>query len=93
MCVVVRGWMTPRIALRLRNRADPGLVSVRGLERPGSQRNTKGLVMSIKLTETLQLLLSAASKRDDSVSREETTGFRFQTEHWCAAGRLRTSAQ
>ena len=65
MWVVVRGWMTPRIALRLRNRADPGLVSVRGLERPGSQRNTKGLVMSIKLTETQQLLLSAASKCND----------------------------
>jgi len=93
MCVVVRGWMTPRIALRLRNRADPGLVSVRGLERPGSQRNTKGLVMSIKLTETLQLLLSAASKRDDSVFARRNDWLSVPNGALVCCRTVRTSAQ
>jgi hypothetical protein len=44
---------------------DPGLVSVRCLDCPGSDDDTKGYVMSIKLTDTQIVMLSAAAQRDD----------------------------
>jgi len=62
MWVVVRGWMTPRIALRLRNRAIRARVS-EGLDGQVPNEN-EGLVMSIKLTESAAFCLSAAQVHD-----------------------------
>ncbi|HYA81189.1 MAG TPA: DUF3489 domain-containing protein, partial [Methylocystis sp.] len=44
---------------------DPGLASVRGLDWPGLINDRKGSPMSIKLTDTQLVMLSAAAQRDD----------------------------
>ena len=53
-----------QLTLRPGGRAEPGLVSVRGLDRPGPSRG-EGLYMSIKLTDTQLMMLSAAAQRND----------------------------
>ena len=45
--------------------ADPGLALVRGLDWPGLINDGKGSPMSIKLTDTQLVMLSAAAQRDD----------------------------
>ena len=55
----------PRITLCPDDHVDPGLVSVRGLDWLGPFHDTKGHPMSIKLTNTQLVLLSAAAIRDD----------------------------
>ena len=45
--------------------ADPGLASVRGLDGPGLINDGKGSPMSIKLTDTQLVMLSAAAQRHD----------------------------
>ena len=65
MSVDVRGGFDlARTALRLDGRADPGLVSVRGPDWLGLVTD-KGRSMSIKLSDTQLVMLSAAAQRDD----------------------------
>ena len=45
--------------------ADPGLVLVRGPDRPDLQDETKGWIMSVKLTDAQLVMMSAAAQRKD----------------------------
>jgi hypothetical protein len=45
--------------------ADPGLVLVRGPDRPDLQEERKGWIMSVKLTEAQLVMMSAAAQRKD----------------------------
>jgi uncharacterized protein DUF3489 len=54
-----------RMILSPDDRADPGLASVRGLDRLGPINDAKGQTMSIKLTDTQLVMLSAAAQRGD----------------------------
>jgi len=54
-----------RKTLRPADRADPGPVLVRGSEWPGLKSNGRVDPMSIKLTDTQLVMLSAAAQRDD----------------------------
>ena len=45
--------------------ADPGLVLVRGPDRPGFQDERKGWIMSVKLTDAQLVMMSAAAQRED----------------------------
>jgi hypothetical protein len=47
------------------DRADPGLASVRGLDCLGPIKDAKGSSMSVKLTDTQLVMLSAAAQRED----------------------------
>jgi hypothetical protein len=44
-------------------RADPGLVLVRGQDRPSLWDDWKGWIMSVKLTQTQLVMMSAAAQR------------------------------
>jgi hypothetical protein len=43
--------------------ADPGLVLVRGPDRPDLQDERKGWIMSVKLTDAQLVMMSAAAQR------------------------------
>ena len=45
--------------------ADPGLVLVRGPDRPDLQDERKGWIMSVKLTDAQLVMMSAAAQRKD----------------------------
>jgi hypothetical protein len=45
--------------------ADPGLVPVRGSDRPGLRDERKGWTMSVKLTDAQLVMMSAAAQRED----------------------------
>ena len=44
---------------------DPGLVLVRGPDRPDLQDKRKGWIMSVKLTDAQLVMMSAAAQRKD----------------------------
>jgi uncharacterized protein DUF3489 len=44
---------------------DPGLVLVRGSDRPSLRNDRKGWIMSVKLTDAQLVMMSAAAQRDD----------------------------
>jgi len=45
--------------------ADPGLVLVRGSDRPGFQNERKGWIMTVKLSDAQLVMMSAAAQRED----------------------------
>ena len=45
--------------------ADPGLVLVRGPDRPDLQDERKGWIMSVKLTDAQLVMMSTAAQRKD----------------------------
>jgi len=45
--------------------ADPGLVLVRGSDRPGFQDERKGWIMTVKLNDAQLVMMSAAAQRED----------------------------
>ena len=48
-----------------RHSADPGLVLVRGPDRPGLQDERKGWIMSVRLTDAQLVMMTAAAQRKD----------------------------
>ena len=53
--------------------ADPGLVLVRGPDRPDLQDERKGWIMSVKLTEAQLVMMSAGAQRKDRCLSAPTT--------------------
>jgi hypothetical protein len=52
---------------------DPGLVLVRGPDRPDLQDERKGWIMSVKLTDAQLVMMSAAARRKDHCLSAPTT--------------------